>query len=453
MATSSGEYKLQKHIGFLGLLAMNVGLNIGGALFALTTLAASMAGPSLPLAMLISAVPALLAIVPYSILTSAMPTTSATYRYVQLVNPTLALVCLLTMAVCICIGGQPLYALAFGIYLKELIPVPPVVSGLCVLTFFYLVNLLGVRLTARFQSLLFFLLLAALLLYVFLGIPHVSIENLKPLFPKGVQGMLAASGLLFTFCSGGFFVVDLGGEVSDARRIFPMVLAFGMLIAVALYVAILLVTVGVIPWNNLKGKSLIVVAQAFMGRRALTFFIVGGALTASATTINIVYSIVSRGFMVLAGDGLFPRLLGHVSDRFRTPHWGLTFAWLVSAIALVGIPSLMFFGSMLNLGLIFAVTLVAVAALVLPKRFPLLYARSSLKIQPGLAKMICWAVIGFNTLIFLFFTVAIGWASVVFGGIALAAYLYALSHKQELKQIKVKVREMQSGRFQGQGVS
>ncbi len=87
MISGNDENKLKKRIGFIGLLAMCVGLNIGGALFALTSIAAGLTGPSLPLAMLISSIPAMLALLPYSVLTSAIPTTSATYRYAQMVSP------------------------------------------------------------------------------------------------------------------------------------------------------------------------------------------------------------------------------------------------------------------------------------------------------------------------------------------------------------------------------
>ena len=168
MATGNAEQHLKKHVGFLGLLAMCVGLNIGGALFALTTVAAGFSGPSLPLAMLVSAVPVLLAIVPYVTLTSVIPTTSASYRYSQLFSPSVAIVSLFTLLVCMLIGGQPLFALGFGKYLNALLPLDPIWTGIGVLTAFYVINLMGVRLTARIQTVLFFMLLAALILYIVL---------------------------------------------------------------------------------------------------------------------------------------------------------------------------------------------------------------------------------------------------------------------------------------------
>ncbi len=451
MGVQTGEDRLKRQIGFFSLLAMSVGLNIGGALFALTSLAAAQTGPALPLAMLVSGVPALLAVIPYGVLTSAMPTTSATYRYAQLVNPTLALVTLLTLAVCICIGGQPLYALAFGKYLGELgwFKVNPILAGAIMLTFFYLINLLGVRLTARIQTVLFVLLMVALVLYIVLGAPHVDWKNFSPFLAKGPVGVLVGAGLLFTFCAGGFFVIDLGGEVVMANRIFPRVLLLGMVLVIILYLLILSVTVGVVPWTALKGKSLVAVARNFMGRGALAFFIIGGALFACATTVNIIFSIMARGLMVVAGEGMLPAWLGRVNARFGTPHWGLTVAYVISLAALIAIPSLMFFGSMLNLGLVGAVTLVAVAGLVLPRKYPGLYAQSSFKVPRPLARAAAGAVVVINVGIFAFFCLAIKWASLVFAAVAVAFWLYSLAHRPKLQEVKARLRRMHAGYFEG----
>jgi len=401
MMNENAEGKLKKRIGFLGLLAMCVGLNIGGALFALTGLAAGLTGPSLPIAMLISSIPALLAVVPYSILTSAWPTTSATYRYAQLVNPVLAFVCLLTLAVCIGIGGQPLFALGMGVYLKELIPINPILMGVIALTIFYIINLLGIQLTARVQTFLFFILVSALFLYIILGVPHVKAEHFCNLFPKGVGGLIAAAGLLFTFCAGGFFVIDLGGEVIMARKNFPRVLFTGMVMVIIFYMVIHVVTIGTIEWTGLKDKSLVAVAGNFMSRSQLIYFIIGGALIACATTINIIFSVVSRGLLVVSAEGLLPAFIGRVNERFGTPHWGLSVAYVICVISLITIPSLMFFGSMLNLGLIFAITVVTISGLLLYDRHPELYNKSSLKISPRLLKVICWIIIVMNSLIFI----------------------------------------------------
>lgn len=441
MSEQNIESRLKRRIGFPGLLAMCVGLNIGGALFALTSLAAGLTGPSLPLAMLVSAIPALLALAPYSVLTSAMPTTSATYRYAQLVHPMLALICMLTLAVCIVIGGQPLFALAFGKYLNSLIPIDPIISGLAVLTVFYVINLVGINLTARIQTILFVILLLALLLYVVAGLPEIKTVNFKNPFPKGIGGVFSAAGLLFTFCAGGFFVVDIGGEVIGAEKVFPKALLCGMIIVVVFYLFILTVTVGAVNWSELENKSLIVVAETFMPKGLLVFFIIGGALVACATTINVIFTIVSRGLMVVSNEGLLPPFLGRVNQRFGTPHGGLTAAYLICVLSLVLNNSLMFFGSMLNLGLVFAITVVAISGLVLPGRFPFLFSKSVIRIKPKILKAASTAVIGLNCLIFAFFCIAIGKAALLFLGIVLLCGLYGFSRRIRIKDVARNLRE------------
>ncbi len=437
MAIINEEANLKRRIGFLGLLAMSVGLNIGGSLFALTTLAAGMSGSSLPLAMLISSIPCLLAVVPYCILTSSLPTTAATYRYIQLINPVLSLVSMLTLLICILIGAQPLFALAFGMYLQNIVPIDPIISGLLVLTFFYVINILGVGITARLQIILLFLLISALSMFVIMGLPEVQPGRFSELFPNGIGGVLTATGLLFTFSAGGFFVIDMGGEVIQAKRVFPRVLFLGIFIVVILNILIMVVVVGVTDMETLKGKSLVHVSEIFMTSPAVLFFTVAGALIACATTINVTLSTVARGMMVVAMDGFLPKFLGKVSQRFGTPHFGLTLAYLISAIALIFIPSLLFFGSMLNLGLIVSITLVAASGLFFPNRYPHLYAGSSFRVSSRLRRIACVSVIAINLLIFIFFTIAIGKATFVFFGIAIAAGLYALSKKRELSRFDI----------------
>ena len=167
-----------------------------------------------------------------------------------------------------------------------------------------------------------------MILYIVLGLPSVRAENFSDPFPNGLGGVLAASGLLFTFSAGGIFVIDVGGEVLQARRTFSRALPAGIALAVVLYVLIGIATVGVVPVEDLQGQSLIVIAERFMPQPALVYFIIGGALVACATSINIIFTLISRGFLVVSQEGLLPAFFGRVNKRYGTPHWGLTGAYL-----------------------------------------------------------------------------------------------------------------------------
>jgi len=441
MTRGRSEEHLKKHVGFLGLLAMCVGLNIGGALFALTTVAAGLSGPSLPLAMAVSAIPVLLALAPYLALTARLPTTSATYRYSQLLSPSLSLVSLFSLLACVLIGGQPLYALAFGTYLSALVPLDPRLTGSLVLAAFYLINLLGVRLTMRVQTALLFVLLSALLLFVGLGVPRIEAARFAGFFAKGLTGTLAAAGLLFTFSAGGLFVIDLGGEVLEARRTFARALPLGIGLAVVLYICMAAVTVGAGDWQSLEGRSLIDVASRFMSEPALAYFIVGGALVACATTINIVFTIISRGVLVVSQEGLLPAFLGAVNRRFGTPHWALTLSFAACLASLLFVPSLLFFGATLNLGLILSITVVALAGFVAPARLPALFPRTGgARVSRGFLRAACLVTVCLNSVIFVFLTAAVGASSLAFAGIVLLSCLYARTQRRRLREIRARLR-------------
>lgn len=435
MNISDNEQKLEKSIGFWGLLAMSVGINIGGSLFALTGLAAGYSGPSLPIAMLISATPVMLAMIPFCILSIAHPTTSGSYRYSQLVNPTAALVYVLTSIICICIGGMPLFALIAGIGLEPILGFSPTVSGVLLLSVFYVINVLGVTVLARIQLLLSIVLLLALAMFITSGLPHISSVNFSPLLPNGFSGTLVAAGLLFTFCAGGLFIVDLGGEVTKAEKNLPRAITAGMLIALLIYLGIMLVTIGAVDWTTLKGQTLVSIAGTFLSPGALTFFIIGGAVLASATTINTVFAVQARLILVVSEETFISPWFSKINDRFGTPHRALTLIYVVSVVSLVAIPSLKLFGSLLNFTMIIAVTMVTLASIKVAKNFPHLCKNSSLSIAPSTVKTIGWTIVSINSLIIVFFAFYIGAPSLVFIGILAAVFCYTMIHKGKLKNV------------------
>ncbi len=425
MYKADSEKMLKKKITFFGLVAIFVGLNIGGALFSLTNLAADITGPSLPLAMLIASIPVVLALVPYSMFSSAWPTTSATYRYSQLLSPPLAFIHMLTLLLSITIGGQPLFAYTFGQYFKELVPFPPVWTGVIVFTLFYIVNLLGIKFTTILQIFLFLILMGALIMFFGTGISHVRAVNFSPLFPNGIGKFLAASGILFTFCAGGLFVIDVGGEVIDGSKRYKSALLSSMIIVVVIYLLLHLVTVGSVPWDTLKEQgTLIVVARSFMGQGPLTFFIIGGALIACATTINIIFTIISRGLMVVSAEGLLPAFLGKVNKRFGTPHWGLTITYIGCTAALLILTSpiargladdpVLLFGAMTNFGLILSITVICIAGARVPAKNDLLYQRSRYRISKKTVAVISWITVGMNSIIFLLLVLLVKKAAMIF---------------------------------------
>jgi basic amino acid/polyamine antiporter, APA family len=416
------EHKLKREIGFFGLLAFSVGINIGAGLFILVNVAAGITGPSVMVAMLIAAVPAFLALIPYTMLACGYPTTTGTYRYAKLLHPTVAFVTAAVLVTAVLVGGQPLFARVAGEYLGELLPVSPLLIGAVSLVAFYVVNLLGVRPTAVIQVTLMAVLLLALVMFVVLGAPEVSTANFTPFLDGGVAGLLASAGLLFALMAGGLGIIDVGEEVVDPKRLYKRVLPLGMVLVLVLYIFIIVVTVGAVPAAQLEDETLVVVAETFMGDAALAFFIVGGAAVAGLTTLNVIYTLVARAFMVISGDGLLPRGLGEVHARTGTPTVALTAAFVVAIIAFLVQPPTQFLGAILNLGPVLSAAVVSLGASRVPEHHPEILERSGLRLNPRVLKAACYAVATINTLIILLLTAATPLATLLALVVASAAF-------------------------------
>ena len=133
--------KLKRELNLVSLIAIMIGLNIGGGLFVLTSIGAGLTGPSLFVAQIISALPILLALIPYLMLTSAIPTTCANYRYAKLLSPPLAVAGWMGLFVAIPIGALPLFAIASAKLLMVLFPGIHIIgTAIVVMTVFFLLN-------------------------------------------------------------------------------------------------------------------------------------------------------------------------------------------------------------------------------------------------------------------------------------------------------------------------
>lgn len=430
--TQEAGGKLRKEINLVTLIAIMIGLNIGGGLFLLTGIAAGLTGPSLFIAQLISASPILLALIPYLILTSAAPVTCANYQYAKLFSYPLAVAAWMVLFIAIPIGALPLFAIATAELLVILTPgLPVVMIAIIVMTLFYLINLIGIKTAAYVQLTAVAVLIVALLVFIVPGIPAIETQNLTPMFPGGVMGLIAASAILYTLLAGGLFGIEIGGEVRNAKSTIPKALFISMGIVMLIYLLIAVVAVGVVDWKIFADKTLGTPAEAFLSTPLLDFFIIGGGILASITTINLTLSVAGRYALAFARDGFFPGFFGSINRRFGTPHWGLTLAYVMSIITLLINPPLQLLGAMLNFGLLFMITLVLLAAFRLPKKYPEIYKNSKFEFSPKVLTFTSLSAVTISVVFMLILAIALKWTFLLFVGAAIAGIsIYFIKKKR-----------------------
>ncbi len=433
MAGRAVSANLRRDIGMVGLIAVMIGLNIGGSLFLLTAVAAGLTGSSLLVAQLISATPILLALPAYAALSSALPVTCANYQYAKLFSRPLAVAAWMVLFIAIPMGMLPLFALAIAKLVAVLVPgLDVTLWAVIVMSLLFLVNVLGVRLATQAQFVGVAVLLAALLTFIVGGLPSVQLDNLAPVFVGGPVGLIGASALLYTLLAGGLFGIEMGDEIRNARTVIPRALFISIGVVLCLYVLVEVVALGTVGWEQFSLGTLGDVAGTFLSGGWLALFVVGGGITASATTINLALAAAGRYALAFSFDGYFPRVFSRVNQRFGTPHNGLALVYLMTIVTLLVNPPLMTLGAVLNFGLLFMVTLVLCGAVRLLRRHPAAYIKAGVHVRPRLLTVSSFAAVAINLVYMLVLAIALKWTFLIFVGAILVGLAIFYSRKYGL---------------------
>jgi APA family basic amino acid/polyamine antiporter len=426
--------KLKRELNLFTLIAVMIGLNIGGSLFVLTAIAAGLTGPSLFVSQIISALPVLLALIPYLMLTSAVPTNCGNYQYAKLFSRPLAVAGWWGLFAAIPLGALPLFAIATAKLIIILIPGLPVIgTAIIVMTVFFAINVVGLKTTAYVQFATVALLVVALITFIAPGIPAIESRNLTPMFTGGAMGLIGAAALLYTLLAGGLFGIEMGDEVKNAKTTIPRALIISIAIVLVIYLLIEVIAVGVINWETFAdGGTLGTAAEAFLSNPLLGFFVIGGGILAATTTINLTLTASGRYLLASAEDRFFPKLFGSVNRKFGTPHWGLTLAYVLSVISLAFNPSLETLAAMLNFGLLFMVTLVLLAAFRLPKTHPEIYENAKFRFGRKTVAITSLVAAAINIIFMAILAVAVLDAFLIFAGFVVFGSALYFARKRQL---------------------
>lgn len=378
------ENNLKKVLGFWDILGFVIGNTLGAGVLIMTGIGIGLTGKGIVIAFLVAGIMNCICVIPMIQLSSAIPTTGAGYRYsTLLLNPKLG--ALWQCGVIFSKVTLGLYALSFAQYLQAIYPnIPIKLSALIMLTFFYLLNLVGIKSAASTQKLLVILKISGLLTFVAWGITSVDIKsfsNFDAILPNGTDGMLQAIGLVAFASYGGVQASELGGEMKNPSRDLPWAIILGTIISTLIYMAISFVAAGTLPIEEIANKPLNIVGKAVMSTGAYYYFIMAGVVIGLGTMLNSVFQWVTKGLISSSEDGWVPKKLGEVNTRFGTPHYALTFFYILGAITILsGIP----LEHIARMGFIFLL-LVSITPVfgcyTLLKRFPDKYEKSKFKLS------------------------------------------------------------------------
>ncbi len=236
----------KRDVRLIDIVTLGAGAAVGVAMFSIFAPAARLAGPSMLIALLLAAVPMALFAVVYAFMGSAVPSSGAAYVWhTRFLHPFAGFM-IAWLRILGSAGVMVVLALVLVQHWGMIIDVPLKPTMFGVFTVFYLLNLFGVSLAARAQTVLFCLLGAVLALLVFSGAPHIEPTHFAPFLPQGLMGMLAAVPLLVSLFLGIESATEVGDEIRGVKRVISRGIAISVGVTLVIYGAVSVVVLGVV---------------------------------------------------------------------------------------------------------------------------------------------------------------------------------------------------------------
>lgn len=331
--------QLERRLGLVSVVAICLGAALGSGIFVLPGIASELTGPSVFLAYLLAGICILPAAVSKSELATAMPTSGGTYIYIERTfGPLAGTVTGIGLWVSLLLKST--FALVgFGAYLAVFTDVPVKTTALCLLVFIVGINLLGVSKLSKAVLFIVTLVLASLSVLLVGGSFTFETSRLTPFLPKGVQGLLAATGFVFVAFAGVDKVAAIAEEVKEPGKNLPRGILLSLAIITVLYAGLSFIFVGNLP-SDVFAKDLRPVfslAQKLGGEYAGYFAGVLGVLTLTSMA-NVGIMAASRFPFAMARENLLPSIFSYLNPKFLTPSVSIVFSGLAIAGAILFIP-------------------------------------------------------------------------------------------------------------------
>ncbi|WP_338728837.1 amino acid permease [Haladaptatus sp. DJG-WS-42] len=342
MSTGGGE--LERTLGFLEAMTLGGGTMIGAGIFILPGIAAELAGPASSVSYAIAGFVALLAALSLSELATGMPIAGGSYHYV---NRALGGLFGAIVGWGMWTGlmfASAFYMVGFGQYLVAPIPfldgrVFVIILGLIGLALLIGVNYYGTEESSSLQNVMILAETAIIVVFVAVGVFFIVPENLEPFAPTGPSGILATTGIVFISFLGFEIIATVAGEIKNPSRTIPLSMILSVVLVTFLYVLVMLVSTGVIPFESLGQSPIPVsdVAAVYLGSVG-GVAIVFAAIIAAISSSNSSILAASRVVYAMGRDGLVTNWMNVSHARFRTPHRAiLATGGLTALLILVGL--------------------------------------------------------------------------------------------------------------------
>lgn len=369
-----------KKLRCVDLIAISSGQVIGAGVVSMIGTAITCTGMSAWLAYGAAIVVGFLSIIPFILISSTIMLKGGEYTIVaNMLNEKAAgfyAISYIAQCLSLSVMGTSLAG-----YVTSIFPnVNGIVVGMLALTFFFLLNLAGVKVMASVQKPLTAILIICLLVFGFYGMTRVDgavFQVSAPgFFSEGYEGFAAAISVYAFSTYGQYMVMNFGKDAENPTRDVPIAIMTTTAIIFIVYVSVAIVNCGVLPIEEVAGKPLTLTAKKIFGA-FFPLFIIGGPAMALLTTMNAQFGSRSTPLLKATLDGWFPEKIGRV-NRKNVPYIIMALIYLVGIIPILAGLSIKTISNNLALIGYLSRAIAAIAIIRLPKKMPKEWERSFL---------------------------------------------------------------------------
>jgi amino acid transporter len=331
----------ERTMGLLGATTLGIGALMGAGIYVLIGLAAGHAGPAVWLSYLVCGLLSLMSVVVFGELSRRVPIAGGGYAFAYnslgsfwgfITGWLLALGSIFACA---------MYATGFAYYFASLLPYDTPELGmkgiaLAVVALLALLNCIGTKGGDRVQKIFTWGNLLVLFVLIFWAAPSADPERLKPMLPQGIGGVGGAIAIIYVSFFGYQLIANNAEEIIDPKRTIPRAMFLAMGVSLAFYVALALLSVMVVPWEDLAQSKAPLVEVALKGIGSLGWVLIAaGGILASAAALNSTLLSQARQIFAMGKDRFLPAILGRIHGTYRTPTAALWAGALITIAALL----------------------------------------------------------------------------------------------------------------------
>ncbi len=228
----------------------------------------------------------------------------------------------------------------------------------------------GIRESAGTNNVMVLLKIIAILVFVSFASRYVNPSHWHPFAPNGWPGILTGGSIIFFTYIGFDSVSTAAEETKNPQRDLPIGIIATLVVCTVLYIAVVVVLTGLVPWQSLLDDAAPVVnTLRRMHLTTIRLIVLFGALMGMISSLLVFQLGQARVWFAMSRDGLLPGIFSRVHPRFRTPDFSTWIAGFAVGIP-AGILDIGTLADLSNIGTLFAFALVAGGVLILRFREP-----------------------------------------------------------------------------------